>query len=361
MPVRAPDTAAGGDVEREAKRAGADAVLRKPEDGLATVARPITYSTGRPNSEPFTVTLSGFEGVCASGDAGRQMLACFTFPAYHLMMLENDLWQDAAIGDLVALLRPDEDVRAAALSGSCAQPQAEKDVWSDVDVLVVVREHALGRFFPDITWLQPLGEVYAYEQNSNELTCTTRICFKDFRRLDMVLTTEPALGRIDTWGMVSFWKGTRTLFSRSPLVNGLLARKFAEPSPPLISPEQFQAMANHFWFKAALAVTKVARDDLLLALHLALDLVRDCCVLGMLLRDRAEGTSHHRHGGMGNEFVARLRPTGRPFDAAGLLDMVEQSGISFDKLAAQWSTGYRENRQPLLAAINRARRGRLDE
>lgn len=101
---------------------------------------------------------------------------------------------------------------------------------------------------------------------------------------------------------------------------------------------------------------KVVRDDLLIALHLALDLVRDCCVLGMLLRDRAEGTNHHRHGGIGNIFVAQLRTTARPFDAAGILDSVEQSSILFDSLAAQWSDEYKEHRRPLVAAINRARR-----
>jgi predicted nucleotidyltransferase len=289
------------------------------------------------------------------------MLACFTLPAYHLTMLDNNLWQDATIRDLVALLRPDEDVWAAALSGSCAHSQAEKDVWSDVDVLVVIKEQAISRFFPGIAWLQPLGEVYAYEQHSNELAYTTRVCFKDFRRLDVVLTTEFALEQIDSWGMVSFWKGTRTLFSRSPTVDKVLAREFEQPPPPLISPERFQAMTNLFWYKAALAVTKVARNDLLIALHLALDLVRDCCVLGMLLRDRVEGTSYHRQGGLGNEVVAQLRPTQRPFDAAGLLGIVEQSSIAFDKLAVQWSSEYKENRQPLLAFINLARRDALGE
>lgn len=265
------------------------------------------------------------------------------------------MWQDAAIQDLVALLQPDEDVRAVAVSGSCALSQNEKDEWSDVDLLVVVSEHAVSRYFPVTDWLQALGEIYAYEQNANQLTCTTRVCFSDFRRLDIVFTTESALEQIDSWGSVSFWNGTCTLFSRSTLVDTVLARMFEQPKALLISAEQFHVMTNQFWFKATLAVTKVVRDDLLIALHLAFDLVRDCCVLAMLLRDRAAGTNYHRHGGIGNDFIAQLQAANCSYDAVGILDSMEQSSVMFDSLAAQWSGEYKELRQPLLAAINRAR------
>ena len=241
-------------------------------------------------------------------------------------MAENDSWQDDAVRELVALLRPDEGVLALALSGSCARAGPGRDVWSDVDALVVLEDAAVGRFFPSVEWLRPFGELFAYEQSSSGLTHTTRVCFGDFRRLDLVLMTEAALARVDSWGMVSFWEGTRTLFSRSAAVDEILARKFERPRPPLVTREQFLALVNQFRFKAAQAVVKVARGDLLIALHLALDLARDCCVLGMLLRDRAEGTAHHRGGGAGSE------------------------------LASRWSEDYAAGRAPLLAAIARARR-----
>jgi predicted nucleotidyltransferase len=265
------------------------------------------------------------------------------------------MWQDAVIQHLVSLLQPDEAVQAVAVSGSRALLPTEKDVWSDVDLLVVVSEQAISRYFPALDWLQALGEVYAYEQNANQLTSTTRVCFSDFRRLDIVFTTEFALEQIDSWDSISFWNGTFTLFSRSALVDTILARRFEKPKPAQVPAEEFQAMANRFWFKATLAVTKVVRGDLLIALHLALDLVRDCCVLAMLLRDRAANTNYHRHGGIGIDFVAQLQTAEFSYDAPGILDGIEQSGIAFDGLAAQWSSEYKEHRQPLIAAVNRAR------
>lgn len=115
-------------------------------------------------------------------------------------------------------------------------------------------------------------------------------------------------------------------------------------------------MVDHFWFKAMLASYKVIRNDRLIALHLALDLVRDCCVVAMMLRDRAEGTNIHREGGTGNNVVANLESACSACTVTGILDIIEQSGVQFDQLASQWSEGYREKRYPLIEWLGNIRR-----
>ncbi|MCL4393889.1 MAG: hypothetical protein M1482_03620 [Chloroflexi bacterium] len=89
---------------------------------------------------------------------------------------------------------------------------------------------------------------------------------------------------------------------------------------------------------------------------MALDMVRDCCVLGMLLRDRAAGTTHHRTGGAFNDVVAQLDRARQPYTPSGILDTIEQCSVAFDHLAAEWSKDYVPRRQPLLAWIGFARR-----
>jgi hypothetical protein len=274
-------------------------------------------------------------------------------------------WQAAALQDLIRLLQPQEAVRALVLFGTTAQAQVPAqwlmDVWSDIDLLLVVAEGMLAQFHPAMDWLKPLGELYTWDQSSHPFASTTRVCFTDFRRVDFVITTEAGLEQVDQWPLVAFWKGTRTLFSRSPRVDRVLARTFERPKPRLIPPDEFQAMVNGFWFKGVLAVTKVMRNDLLIALHLALEMVQDCCVLGMLLRDRTEGTAHHRHGGAGNDVVAQLEATRCSYTASGILDSLEQSSAAFDELAAQWSDAYQEHRHPLQSWITFARLGLTGE
>lgn len=107
-------------------------------------------------------------------------------------------------------------------------------------------------------------------------------------------------------------------------------------------------MADNFWFKAMLASHKVLRDDRLIATHLALDLVRDCCVVGMILRDRATGTNIHHKGGEGNNLIDGWNVPLASYSASDILDSIEQSSNLFDQLASHWSETYRERRYPLL-------------
>lgn len=271
-------------------------------------------------------------------------------------MIETSLWHEAAVQDLTALLQADPDVLALAVFGSYLQPQILLDIWSDLDVVLVVKAEALERFYPTVDWLTPLGTVYAYEQSSNAFRHTTRLCFEDLRRIDLVIATESGLHRVEDWSRLPFWKNIKILFSRSAQIDRILSETFEQPKLSLPSPERFQTMANRFWFKAVAAVHKVARNDLLIALHLAVDMVRDCCVLGMMLRDRAEGTNYHRDGGIGNRFAAKLESSiQQPPTASGILNMIEESSAVFDDLAAQWSDVYRESRHPLLTWIRQAR------
>jgi hypothetical protein len=78
------------------------------------------------------------------------------------------------------------------------------------------------------------------------------------------------------------------------------------------------------------------------------------CVLMMMLRDKTEGTTHHRRGGSGNQILADLHSVVQPPAAAGILAMIEQSSILFDELAARWSDTYTDHRRPLLAQIRHA-------
>ena len=265
-------------------------------------------------------------------------------------IIQKGLWQDETIQDLINLLEPYKTVQALLLKGSSANPHIQPDTWSDVDVTIVVTDGALNTFFPTTTWLAPLGELYTISQSSTELTGTTRVCFTDFRRIDCVFVQESGFSE-----QALHSEAVRSLFSRSALVDDILSRAtLTLPPATVISSQQFEEMVNAFWFKGMLTTSKVMRNDLLIATHLALELIQDTCVLAMMLRDRELGTSHHRKGGMGNDFIARLNTTRLSYTPMGILESVKQSSNVFDELAASWLPGYHEHRHPLLAWISYA-------
>jgi predicted nucleotidyltransferase len=249
----------------------------------------------------------------------------------------------------------DNDVLGLLLFGSFSRQESRPDYWSDIDVLVVVTDDSLNRFFPTTEWLNNFGKLYTHSQSADDFKCTTRACFENFNRIDFLITTKSKVAAIRKWSDVPFYSGVKVLFSRSEVLDEMVAQKQYQQKSPAVSEEQFLDMVRDFRFKSMLAVHKVVRSDLLIGLHLAQDLIRDCCVLGMMLRDRATGTNVHTHGGAGNQLVAQLEVTRKPFTSLGILDSIKESNEAFEKLAYEWSSTYKENRQPLLDWIEQAK------
>ncbi|GHO95118.1 hypothetical protein KSF_051660 [Reticulibacter mediterranei] len=265
-------------------------------------------------------------------------------------MIQKGQWQETAVRDLVTLLEPQEAVRALILKGSYANPAIQPDIWSDIDITLVVSDEKLSTFFPTLSWLEPLGDLYTFDQSTHAHGGTTRACFTDFRRIDCTFVEEAHF--LD---QPIHSTATRLLFSRSPVVDDNLAHiTVGPPAAPQITSADFKHMSNQFWFKGMLITSKVMRNDLLIATHLALELIQDLCILAMMLRDRTYGTSHHRQGGMGNDFIAQLNQTRHLYTALGILETVKDCSIQFDSLAQQWVPGYQERRYPLLAWIAHA-------
>jgi predicted nucleotidyltransferase len=264
-------------------------------------------------------------------------------------------WHKSMLDNLVSYLEPDENVLGLLLFGSLSNPESHPDYWSDIDILVVVKNNRLDRFFPATEWINSFGRLYTYGQSSDDSKCTTRACFENFNRIDFVITTEGKLEETSKWSSIPFSSGAKILFSRSNVVNGIAAQRFRQPETSPVTQEQFLEMVRNFRFKSMLAVYKVVRNDLLIALHLTQDLIRDCSVLGMMLRDRTTGTNIHNYGGMGNEVVAQLEITQKPFTSIGILDSIKESNEVFEKLACEWSSNYQENRHLLLNWIEKAK------
>ncbi len=270
-------------------------------------------------------------------------------------MIRTDAWQAQTIEALQAQLEAGPEVLALALYGSAAGPSGQFDRWSDLDCLLVVAEAAFAQYYPSVEWLRAWGELYGCQQANNPFHGTTRICFADFRRFDLIITTPAQLDRLAEWPHNPLFRGVRLLFSRSAPVAQRLAQTWPAPPPHYPAPAEFDDTVNRFWFKAMSASYSVLRNQRLLALYLALDLVRDCCGMEKLLWDRAEGTSVHGRDA-GNDRVARLESGSVDYSPASLLTLIEHSAIQFDELAGQWSAAAGGRRYALLEWLEQIRR-----
>lgn len=262
-----------------------------------------------------------------------------------------------AVETLRRFLCDDARVRGMVVVGSLAYAEAVADQWSDVDLLVVVAEEDFAHFHPAIGWLGRRGVVYASEASQHGPFGIARAYFTDGLRVDVIVAPESACGEGDRWPLTSLQYGARCLFSRSAALDGLLAYAASAEAAPAREAHSLEAMSNAFRFKGMLAAGKVARGDLLVALHLTLDLVRECAALAMMLRDRRLGADHHRGGDPEDPLLPDLPAAPASHSSTAILDCIVGSAEAFSRLAARLMEGYEFESGPLLASVGRARAG----
>ncbi len=241
-------------------------------------------------------------------------------------------WQPIAIQQFTDLLKDRDEVLSVAIIGSGAQSPKHMDTFSDVDVLIILDNSALDNYFPELDWLSTLGDIFAYERHTGEFIKTIRICYTDFRRFDLVLTTISALEQ-DKVRQSLIARQRRTLFNHDPNIDLYLDKTKVNYEPSPMSSVDFEVFVNQFWFKQVIALQKIARNDLLVALHLALDAIRDCLVIGMLLRDQKDETWNH--------IINNLKQINQTYTLSGILQTLSHTGQTFDDFARYYSDNYK--------------------
>jgi hypothetical protein len=225
-------------------------------------------------------------------------------------------WQHQLLDQLTSVLGSQRGVVDIAPHGSFVTGNA--DQWSDLDVRITVTADWFAYFFPEMNWIADFGEVYATSQFIDQNSGTTRIVFRDGRRLDLRF--------------------------ESTAVTAGGGRRAARP-------DTLTTLENDFRFEAILAASKLARNDLLIGMHLTLELERKVLVVAMLLRDRDLGTNTHRFGGLHNDAVDLLGMAGT--DTVGLVGRIRQASTAFSTLAVQLDPSWTPDWEPLRRYLSR--------
>lgn len=263
------------------------------------------------------------------------------------------LWQPAALVEMRARLEANPDVLALVLLGSLARDPDAVDIASDVDLLLVVADAAADRFFPALEWLAPLGTIFGSERYTHAHANTLRVCFSDFRRFDFVIATRSSVLNRASWPPSPGWDARKLLFAHDDAVQSALLADMPPPEVALLADATFEELVQRFWFKSIVAVNKLLREDMLIAVHLARDLGQDCLVLALHLRDRDVAQGHSPHCW---DVVTRdLEATQRAYNPLGILDSLAGLAIIFDRLARCWSEAYQSRRGAYLVWLERVR------
>lgn len=126
-------------------------------------------------------------------------------------MSDKSTWQARSVEQLSRFFDKEIEAKAFVLTGSLAAENVQKDVWSDVDVKIILTDDALDRYYLSTAWLAPFGKMVGADRHIAALPSPT-----DYQDI-------PA--------------------------------------------EEIERIVDVFWFKAAVAITKMVRDDWLIGLH----------------------------------------------------------------------------------------------
>lgn len=251
------------------------------------------------------------------------------------------LWQDEAIVKMETLLKGYEEIEAVVLKGSCANKGIIKDKWSDIDLVIIVSDNKIDSFFPNMDWILPLGEIFAVEQYTGDLTMTTRVCLNNFMRFDLIFILDSKLKNVQNWSYNPFGETYNIIFSNIAELNKFISKLPDNRVFSRTTKAELDVMANNFWFLGIMAIVKVMRGDYLIGSHLAFEMVQQCIVLQMILRDHEKGTNIHRMGGCETiEILEKISIISNSLSPAYILKIINESGFTFDRLSRMLIEGY---------------------
>lgn len=126
----------------------------------------------------------------------------------------------------------------------------------------------------------------------------------------------------------------------------------------LLLPRPDDPAADEVRFLLALAAAKLGRGDRLIGTHLLLEVLRRCLVEAMLLRDRDEGTTVHRHGtgrdALADEVTALA---GLPVALMPRPNVLDRAADLFDRWHAERVPGHVADRRGLDGLLARGLAG----
>lgn len=179
-----------------------------------------------------------------------------------------DIGYKCLIDEIVLWAEQEPAVRAAVLIGSRARTEHLADQWSDLDVLLFVREPE--RFAHTSDWVEVMGSVWLtfVERTPDDAAWERRVLYAGGLDVDFALNPADWLEHMAITGLAPEMaeiarRGVRVLADK----DGLLAKilQHALPEAPLFvqpSAQDFSNVVNDFWYHSLWSAKHLRRGEL---------------------------------------------------------------------------------------------------
>jgi aminoglycoside 6-adenylyltransferase len=252
--------------------------------------------------------------------------------------MQNDARQEMVIRQFAQWGGARDDVRAMILTSSRTVPNAPLDVFSDYDVILIVRD--IHPYFADRGWLGDFGPLLAAYHDPILLQDGWEksgyvVQYENGFKVDFTLWPVQLLQKITTDPQLpdEFDAGYQIILDKDHLTDRLPSPSYAAyiPKPP--SQEVYQNMIEELFLDATYVAKLLWRDDLMAAKYILDDLMKHEYLLPMLeWRAEIDHNWSVKPGPYGRRLKQWLRPD--------LWAELESTYTGAD-IAANWDALYR--------------------
>lgn len=168
---------------------------------------------------------------------------------------------------LTALAEAEEEIRAAVVIGSQARQDSPADRYSDLDVILAVREPE--KFLASEEWMLPLGTPrISFVEHTMAGQKERRVLFDGMLDVDFILVSEGNARMLDKVPDMRalFRRGYRVLSDKMEF-GAVISRLLSGPDEPARMPpeETYRNITQDFWFHTVWMAKKLRRGELWVA------------------------------------------------------------------------------------------------
>lgn len=186
------------------------------------------------------------------------------------MRTENDV-----LAQLLDFANVDDKVRTVILNGSRVNPNVEKDIFCDYDVVFSVTDPDY--YFRNQEWIQRFGELVIMQQNNDQIGERAKyfflMQFKDGVRID--LSFDPVECIVQTIANDSL---TKVLLDKDNIIRPLPLPNDSIHNVPKPTETEFNKVMNEVWWIQTYVAKGIWRDELPLVRYMYDVILQDCIV-----------------------------------------------------------------------------------
>jgi aminoglycoside 6-adenylyltransferase len=180
--------------------------------------------------------------------------------------------EDQVLKQILDYAENDENIRAVMMNGSRVNPNIEKDIFCDYDIVYVVCDPK--KFSENRQWIQYFGDLVILQFNRAEDDPENDFIFlmqfQDGVRIDLTFVSTTSNGDLSDDSL------TLLLLDKDNRYSGIPAPNDSSYITKKPTQEEYDLMANEFWWVSTYIAKALWRNELVSAKYLFEVIVRDC-------------------------------------------------------------------------------------